>query len=50
MTGDGLRMFTTLAVSMEKQAEQAIEHNLLSLESTPSCIPFRTRMRMQRGI
>jgi penicillin-binding protein 1B len=32
LTGEGLRIFTTLDVHMEKQAEQAIEHNLLSLE------------------
>ena len=32
LTGEGLRIFTTLDVNMEKQAEQAIEHNLLSLE------------------
>jgi len=32
LTGEGLRIFTTLDVHMEKQAEQAITHNLLSLE------------------
>jgi penicillin-binding protein 1B len=32
LTGEGLRIFTTLDVNMEKQAEQAIEKNLLSLE------------------
>jgi penicillin-binding protein 1B len=32
LTGEGLRVFTTLDVHMEKQAEQAIEHNLLGLE------------------
>jgi penicillin-binding protein 1B len=32
LTGEGLRIFTTLDVHMEKQAEQAIEHNLLGLE------------------
>jgi penicillin-binding protein 1B len=32
LTGEGLRIFTTLDVHMEKQAEQALEHNLLSLE------------------
>jgi len=32
LTGEGLRIFTTLDVHMEKQAEQAVEHNLLSLE------------------
>jgi penicillin-binding protein 1B len=32
LTGQGLRIFTTLDVHMERQAEQAIEHNLLSLE------------------
>jgi penicillin-binding protein 1B len=32
LSGEGLRIFTTLDVNMEKQAEQAIEHNLLSLE------------------
>jgi penicillin-binding protein 1B len=32
LTGEGLRIFTTLDVHTEKQAEQAIEHNLLSLE------------------
>jgi penicillin-binding protein 1B len=32
LTGEGLRIFTTLDVHMEKQAEQAIEHNLRSLE------------------
>ncbi|MBV8453299.1 MAG: transglycosylase domain-containing protein, partial [Deltaproteobacteria bacterium] len=32
LTGEGLRIFTTLDVHMEKQAEQAIAHNLLSLE------------------
>jgi penicillin-binding protein 1B len=32
LTGEGLRIFTTLDVHMEKQAEQAIEHNLLNLE------------------
>ncbi|MBV8360222.1 MAG: PBP1A family penicillin-binding protein [Deltaproteobacteria bacterium] len=32
LTGEGLRIFTTLDVHMEKQAEQAIVHNLLSLE------------------
>jgi penicillin-binding protein 1B len=32
LTGEGLRIFTTLDVHMEKQAEQAVEHNLLNLE------------------
>jgi len=32
LTGEGLRIFTTLDVHMEKQAERAIAHNLLSLE------------------
>jgi penicillin-binding protein 1B len=32
LTGEGLRIFTTLDVHMEKQAERAIQHNLLSLE------------------
>ncbi|HJU11987.1 MAG TPA: PBP1A family penicillin-binding protein [Candidatus Binataceae bacterium] len=32
LTGEGLRIFTTLDVHMEKQAEHAVEHNLLSLE------------------
>jgi penicillin-binding protein 1B len=32
LTGEGLRIFTTLDVHMEKQAEQAIESNLLNLE------------------
>ena len=32
LTREGLRIFTTLDVNMEKQAEQAIEKNLLSLE------------------
>jgi penicillin-binding protein 1B len=32
LTGEGLRIFTTLDVHMEKQSEQAVEHNLLSLE------------------
>ena len=32
LTGEGLRIFTTLDVHMEKQAERALEHNLLSLE------------------
>jgi penicillin-binding protein 1B len=32
LTGEGLRIFTTLDVHMEKEAEQAVEHNLLSLE------------------
>lgn len=32
LTGEGLRIFTTLDVHMEKQAERAIEHNLRMLE------------------
>jgi penicillin-binding protein 1B len=32
LTGEGLRIFTTLDVHMEKQAERAIEHNLRTLE------------------
>lgn len=32
LTGEGLRIFTTLDVHMEKQAEHAIEHNLRTLE------------------
>jgi penicillin-binding protein 1B len=32
LTGEGLRIFTTLDVHMEKQAERSVEHNLLSLE------------------
>jgi penicillin-binding protein 1B len=32
LTGEGLRIFTTLDVHMEKQAEQAVEHNLRLLE------------------
>ena len=32
LDGQGLRIFTTLDVHIEKQAEQAIAHNLLSLE------------------
>jgi penicillin-binding protein 1B len=32
LTGEGLRIFTTLDVHMEKQAEWAIEHSLLNLE------------------
>jgi penicillin-binding protein 1B len=32
LTGEGLRIFTTLDVHMEKQAERAVTHNLLNLE------------------
>ncbi len=32
LTGEGLRIFTTIDVHMEKLAERAVEHNLLSLE------------------
>ena len=32
LTGEGLRIFTTLDVHMEKQAERAIEHNVRRLE------------------
>ena len=32
LTGEGLRVFTTLDVHMEKEAERAIDHNLLNLE------------------
>jgi penicillin-binding protein 1B len=32
LTGEGLRIFTTLDVHMEKQAERAVAHNLLTLE------------------
>jgi penicillin-binding protein 1B len=48
LTGEGLRIFTTLDVHMEKQAEHAIEHNLLSLEEKhPSLIRKERNQELQ---
>jgi penicillin-binding protein 1B len=48
LSGEGLRIFTSLDVHMEKLAEQAITHNLADLESKhPKLVRRETKQRLE---